>query len=282
VLKFIGKAGDDMIMKTMATGASGMRANQLKLDVVGNNIANINTTSFKKSRPNFAEVMRQAMGDEGVPTTSEPKTEVGSGVRMVSISRINEQGDLMQTGRQLDFAIEGEGFFKVVSPDGEKEYYTRDGSFYINNEGILVNANGYRLEPEIKLDKQYRSVILDEKGQLKGEPYSNSTDGNSGDTKKVYEDIGSPIELYNFPSPGNLLDEGNNLFSETEASGEATSGEPGKDGFGVIRQGYLERSNVDLAQEMVGMIEAQRAYASNTRTVQTADEMWDRANNMRK
>ncbi|AEF94623.1 flagellar hook-basal body protein [Desulfotomaculum nigrificans CO-1-SRB] len=260
-----------MIIKTLATGASGMRAFQMKLDTIGNNIANINTTAYKRSRIEFAEMMRQAMGDQGIPAASDPRPAGGSGVKMVSVARLVEQGDLLQTGRDLDLAIEGEGYFKVISPEDDREYYTRDGCFYLNNEGIIVNANGYKLEPEINLkDGNYVAIRIDEKGKVQGKTAE-------GDFQDIDE-----ITLYTFPAPANLLDEGNNLYSPTAASGEATEGTPGEDGVGLIRQGYLERSNVDLAQEMLGMIEAQRAYAANARTIQTADEMWDRANNLRK
>lgn len=261
-----------MIIKTLASGASGMRVHQMKLDIIGNNIANVNTSSFKKSRLNFAELVRQNLGDEGIPAANEPSPQEGSGVKMISIARIMDQGDLVNTGRELDLAIDGEGFFKVISPD-DKEYYTRDGSFYINNEGVLVNANGYRLEPEVSIgtDEIYKSILVNEKGHISGI----LSDGKPGD-------LDTTIELYTFPVPANLLNKGNNLFMQTEASGEEISAEPGEDGLGYIRQGYTERSNVDLATEMIGMIEAQRAYASNAKTIQTADEMWERANNMRK
>ncbi|SHF36820.1 flagellar hook-basal body protein [Desulforamulus putei] len=267
-----------MIIKTLASGASGMRAHQLKLDTIGNNIANINTTGFKKSRVNFADMVRQALGDEGIPTASDPRPEGGSGVRTVSIARIFDQGDLLQTGRDLDLAIEGQGFFKVIPVTGEddKEYYTRDGSFYIttvDDEPVLVNASGYKLDWDGELNpEEYQSYKVDEKGNV----YGIKKDG-SIDTDPV-----GTIQLYTFPAPANLLSKGNNLYMPTAASGEATSGTPGEEGIGYIRSGYLERSNVDLAVEMIGMIEAQRAYAANSRTIQTADEMWDRANNLRK
>lgn len=266
-----------MIIKTLASGASGMRAHQVKLDTIGNNIANVNTTGFKRSRANFADIVRQALGDEGVPTTDDPRPEGGSGVRMVSIARIIDQGDLMQTGRDLDLAIEGQGFFKVMPANGEddKEYYTRDGSFYItavDDEPILVNSSGYKLDWDGELDPEtYKVYTVDEKGKVWGQKIA---DGKM-------KELGT-IELHTFPAPGNLLNKGNNLYMPTEASGEATSGAPGEEGLGLIRSGYLERSNVDLATEMIGMIEAQRAYAANSRTIQTADEMWDRANNLRK
>lgn len=266
-----------MIIKTLASGASGMRAHQVKLDTIGNNIANVNTTGFKKSRANFADIVRQALGDEGIPTENDPRPEGGSGVRMVSIARIIDQGDLLQTGRDLDLAIEGQGFFKVLPAGGDddKEYYTRDGSFYItsiDDEPVLVNSSGYKLEWDGELDPEtYKSFSVDEMGKVWGVKIS---DGK-------IEELGT-IELHTFTAPGGLLNKGNNLYQATEASGEATSGAPGEEGLGYIRSGYLERSNVDLATEMIGMIEAQRAYAANSRTIQTADEMWDRANNLRK
>lgn len=266
-----------MIINTLASGASGMRAHQVKLDVIGNNIANINTTAFKKSRASFAEIVHQALGDEGIPTSDETKPENGSGVYTVSIARIIDQGDLINTGRDLDLAIEGQGFFKVIpaSGDDDKEYYTRDGSFYIANiddEPALVNSEGYKLVWDGELDSEnYQSYIVDEVGNVSGVQKDGTLDSNIG-----------TIQLHTFPAPSNLISKGNNLYLSCEASGEATEGTPGEDGVGYIRSGYLERSNVDLTTEMVGMIEAQRAYAANSRTIQTADEMWDRANNLRK
>lgn len=262
-----------MIINTLSSGASGMRAQQMKLDTVGNNIANINTNGYKKTRVQFADMVRQAIGDEGIPTAEKPRPDSGSGVRLVSIARLNEQGDLLQTGRDLDLAIQGQGFFKLTSLDGDQEYYTRDGSFYLNDEGLIVNANGYQLQDGITIDMtQYKSIVIDEKGLIQGIPTDPQAD---------MEEIGQ-IELSTFPSPANLEAVGSNLFVYNQAAGEENPLTPGEEGAGTIHSGYLERSNVDLANEMLGMIEAQRAYAANSRTIQTADEMWDRANNLRK
>lgn len=258
------------MLKALSNGVSGMRANQLKMDLIGNNIANVQTTAYKRSKPNFAEVVRQALGDQGIPASDTPRPEDGGGVKMISIQRILNQGDLMPTDRPLDLAIEGNGYFKAISPEDDQEYYTRDGNFYINNEGVITMANGYRLEPEITLPEDAASFSVDEKGVVRAKLQDGTED-----------EIGT-IELYTFPAPAALSADGNNLLSETEASGEATSGEAGEEGFGNIRQGYLERSNVDLTQEMVSMIEAQRAYSLNARTISTADQMWGQANNMKK
>lgn len=254
-----------------------MRAHQLKLDTIGNNIANINTTAFKKNRTDFGEIVRQAIGEDGIPAANDPRPEGGSGVRIVSLARVIDQGDLIQTGRDLDLAIEGQGFFKVTPATGDDdiEYYTRDGSFYIttiDDETVLVNSSGYKLVWDGELDAEtYKAYSVDEKGTVWGQRIE---DGKT-------EEVGN-IELFTFPAPSGLVSKGSNLYMATEASGEETSGVPGEDGIGSIYSGYLERSNVDLATEMIGMIEAQRAYAANSRTIQTADEMWDRANNLRK
>ena len=264
-----------MLLKTLNSGASGMRAHQIKLDVIGNNVANVNTASFKKSRVNFAEMVRQAVGDEGIPASNNPRPEEGSGVRMVSIARMMDQGNLIHTGRELDLAIEGEGFFKVVPIDGDsdQEYYTRDSTFYVNNEGLVINSQGYQLDEGITLDTtEYKSFEVDENGTIWGVP---------ADSKGSREEVGN-IQLYTFQAPANLAKKGDNLYMATEASGEPEGEAPGTEGRGFIRQGYVELSNVDLATEMIGMIEAQRAYASNAKTIQTVDEMWERANNMRK
>lgn len=264
-----------MIIKTLASGASGMRAHQIKLDTIGNNIANINTTGYKKSRAEFADMVKQAIGEEGIPVEEQqPRPASGAGVRLISVARLDEQGDLLQTGRELDLAIDGQGFFKVTSIDGDQEYYTRDGSFFINDEGLIVNGSGYQLQDGITIDKtEYQSFSINEKGQILGVP--------NGDPTTEPEEIGQ-IELSTFPAPANLEAVGNNMFIYNQAAGEENPLTPGEEGAGYIRSGFLERSTVDLATEMIGMIEAQRAYAANSRTIQTADEMWDRANNLRK
>lgn len=257
------------MIKTLANGVSGMRAQQFKMDIIGNNIANVQTTSYKRSKANFSEVVRQALGDQGIPAADNPRPAEGNGVQVISIHRVFNQGDLMETKRPLDLAIDGNSFFKVISPD-DKEYFTRDGSFLINNEGELVTAGGYVLETDFTLEEGVTSFAVDPKGVVRVK----LTDGT--------EQGAGTIELHTFPAPVALRSEGNNLFTETEDSGEAVAGEAGEDGFGFIRQGFLERSNVDLTQEMVSMIEAQRAYSLNARTIQTADQMWSQANNLRK
>lgn len=257
------------MIKSLANGASGMRAQQTKMDIIGNNIANVQTTAYKRSKPNFSEMVRQALGDQGIPAAESPRPSEGSGVQVVSIQRVLDQGNLLETKRQLDLAIEGRGYFKVLSPD-DTEFYTRDGSFLMNSEGMIVTASGYTLETDFTLDPEVVAFTVDTKGNVR----TRLADGSEEEAGK--------IELYTFAAPEALRAEGNNLFTETEASGEAVAGEPGEEGFGVIRQGYLESSNVELTQEMVSMIEAQRAYSLNARTIQTADQMWSQANNLRK
>lgn len=243
-----------------------MLTNQLQMDAVGNNIANINTTGYKKQRVEFAELMRQRVGHTGSPVLPDTDAipEVGGGVRPTVISKDFAQGDLHHTGRQLDLAIAGGGFFGLQAPGGGEIQYTRAGQFSMTAQGELINPVGHKI-PDIKVPEGTVEIVVDTNGTVK------AIDG-AGDSKEV-----GKIKLYRFGNNGGLMPIGGNMYRYTDAAGQRE-----ELAFGEIRQGYLEGSNVDVAEEMIKMIEAQRAYAMNSRTLRTADEMWGMANNIRK
>lgn len=256
------------MLRALNSGGSGLNAQQLKVDTLANNLANMNTPGFKKSRTDFSELVSQEVVDSGIPVArGSSNTVVGSGVRVVEVVKNFKSGSIIETGRSLDLAVQGEGFFKVVTTGGE-EFYTRDGSFSLNPDGSLVTSSGYNLEG-IQFTPGSDKLIVSPDGTVKVEESGNVTEAGQ-------------IQLYKITGAAGLTAVGENLFSFDESAGEAVSGSPGSEGFGTVRQGYLETANIDLVEEMAGLIEAQRAYGFNARTVRTADEMWSMANNLRK
>ena len=253
------------MFRSLATAASGMEAQQTKLDVTANNIANVSTNGFKKGRAEFADLMYQQIRPAGAPTgtgTAAPTgTEVGLGTRLVGTSRQLTQGELHQTGNQLDVAIEGHGFLQVTMPDGTTAY-TRNGSLQLNAEGKLVTSDGYALGGDITVPPDAQSVTIAANGQVSATIAS--------ETQPV--ELGQ-IQLASFANPGGLSAQGNTLFRETSASGTAVLGQPGTGGAGSLRQGMLEISNVNVVEEMIDLIAGQRAYEVNSRVVKAADEM---------
>lgn len=258
------------MLGTLFNGMSGLSAHMQKLDVTGNNIANINTTGFKRQTVGFSELLRQRMADRGLPVL-ENGTIIpvqGSGTKASSSTRRFEQGTLVSTGRPLDLAINGEGFFQVAREDGET-FYTRDGSFQIDSEGQITNSQGYLLLDD-ELPEYFTDLAIDETGNVT----CKAEDG-------TVTEIGQ-IELYVFANPAGLDAVGENLFAVTETSGEPENLTPGDENAGGIRQGYLESSNVDLVMETQALIEAQRAFELNARSVNTADQLWSITNNLKK
>ncbi len=251
------------MLKGLWTAATGMAAQQLNVDVIANNLANVNTAGFKKSRADFQDLMYQTLRLPGATTATGTQLptgiQVGMGSKPMGVQKLFSQGDYNQTNNELDLAIEGKGFFKVVSND--EEVYTRAGNFKIDSEGYICTPAGDRLQPEIAIDPTTISISVDSSGTLVAFGPDN-TELNRAD-----------IKLYSFPNPAGLFSMGRNLFRPTEASGEETEGTPGLDGIGTIAQGYLEMSNVNVVEEMVGMIVAQRAYEVNSRAIQTSDQM---------
>jgi len=264
-----------MSTRALTTAASGMYAQQVNIEVISNNIANINTTSFKKSRAEFQDLMYQEVAaspenleNPGVIESSNSTLQVGNGVILSSTQKLFEQGDLQQTGNTLDVAIYGEGFLQVRRNDGTFAY-TRDGALKISSDGSLVTSGGHVLEPGFNIGQDALNISI-------------TTDG----LVKVMEVGGETIELGNielvkFVNSGGLKALGNNLYEETEASGAPILGTPGSNGFGEIQQGFLESSNVDIVEEMISMITAQRAYEINSKTVKTVEEMMTMANNLK-
>jgi flagellar basal-body rod protein FlgG len=265
-----------MSIRALRTAATGMYAQQLNIQVISNNIANMNTTSFKKSRAEFKDLMYQEVTanpkqevNPGTVEETNSSVQIGSGVKTSSTQKMFQQGDLQQTGQQLDIGIAGDGFFQVRKNDGTFAY-TRDGSFKISSEGSLVTSDGYLIEPGFTMDEQVLSVSVSKDGVI-------SATEIGGESVEL-----GTIELAKFLNPGGLMSMGDNLYSETEASGGPLLGQPGQDGFGELNQGYLESSNVDIVEEMISMISAQRAYEINSKTVTTVEEMMSIANNLKR
>ncbi|RKO66925.1 flagellar basal-body rod protein FlgG [Desulfofundulus salinus] len=266
------------MLRALSTGAAGLAAQQICLDTCANNLANINTQAYKKQGVSFADLLYQEMGREGIPAerqtapganTPGPTPPEGGGVRAAAISRDFRPGSLIRTGRPLDVAIQGKGFFRVQLPGGEYAY-TRNGRFTVSSDGRLSTEQGYPLEPEIILPPGYQSVTLHSDGRV--------TIINSD---RQQEEVGR-LTLYSFTNPAGLAARGENLYLPTAASGEAAEYYPGTGGAGTLIQGCLETSNADLAIELTGLIEAQRAYQLNLRVISSADEIWSMANNLRK
>jgi flagellar basal-body rod protein FlgG len=249
-----------------------MTAQQMIVDVVANNLANINTSGFKRSQVDFQDLMYVRLAESGRESASGIQAptgmEIGSGVRPVATTKIFSQGEMENTGSQLDIAIEGDGFMKVTVPGGEVRY-TRDGALRINASGNLVTSAGYMIEPAMSIPSDARSISIGTDGTV------TAFSGSSGDGTTV-----GTIELVRFSNPAGLSSEGQNLFSETAASGSPESGTAGQDGFGRIQQGFLEKSNVQMVKELVNLITAQRAYEINSRAIRAGDEMLTTANRL--
>ncbi len=253
------------MFRSLATAASGMEAQQTKLDVTANNIANVSTNGFKKGRAEFADLMYQQVRAAGTPTgngTMAPSaTEIGLGTRLVNTSRELSQGELHQTGNTLDVAIQGNGFLPVQEPDGTTAY-TRNGALQMSSEGKLVTSDGYEIVGGITIPPDAQTVTIATDGTV------SATVPNQAQPTEL-----GKIQLATFANPAGLAAQGQTLFKETAASGTAVLGEPGQGGAGTIQQGMLEVSNVNVVEEMIDLIAGQRAYEVNSRVVKAADEM---------
>ncbi len=261
------------MLRAINSSAAGINAHAKKVDVIAHNIANINTTGYKKQVVSFSELYYKQTAGPGVPVTGAPANNSpileGSGVKVAGTEKDFEQGPLVQTGRVMDFAIQGKGFFEVMLPTGELAY-TRDGIFNIDENGWLTTSQGYRLTASVEAGEGYQEIKISVSGEVTGK----SPEGE-------IDDLGS-LFLVHFTNPEGLEAIGENLFVATEASGEIWEAAPGEEGLGQIRQGFLESSNVFLAEEITSLIEAQRAYQLNSRALQAADEMWGMANNLKR
>lgn len=260
------------MLRGLWSAASGMAAQKLAIDVISNNLANANTVGFKKSRSEFQDLMYQTISQAGSITSAGSQIptgiDIGMGTMPVGVQKMFLQGDFKETNNELELAIEGKGFFKVLS-NGE-ELYTRAGNFKLDADGNLCTPNGDVLQPQITIPSDAVSISIDKTG-----------------TVTVFDPEGAGtslgvLELYTFPNTGGLYSLGHNLYRPTDASGDAIYGVPGSDGVGTLAQGFLEMSNVDVVEEMVSMIMAQRAYETNSKAIQTADNMLQIANNIKR
>ena len=260
------------MMTSLFTSATGMKGQQSQIDTIANNLANVNTNGFKQTRNNFQDLL---YSNEIIPgsatsanTISPTGIHKGHGVKLVGTQKIFSQGNLTHTGHDLDISIDGEGFFKVLRPNGSISY-SRDGAWQRDAEGRIVNSDGYLLEPELIVPPEATKIIISQDGQVQvlfgDDPTPNK--------------IGS-IELAKFINPAGLNPIGKNLFMETAASGSPVAAEPGQSGTGMLSQGFLEKSNVSVVDEMVNMIVAQRAYEVNSKSIQTSDNMLQTAVNI--
>jgi flagellar basal-body rod protein FlgG len=256
----------------LRAAASGMIAQQTRNEVIANNLANVNTTGFKRSRAHFEDLLYQTVQGSAVVGTPDsqvaPAIQVGRGTRLSGVQRLHTQGPLEATGRTLDIAIEGEGFFQIQLPNGETAY-SRDGSFEISDQGVIVTSGGYALVPGIRVPSDAAEVVISRTG-IVSISRPNSTEST---------EIGR-IEMARFSNPSGLMAQGENLYTATPASGDAVTGFPQDDGMGRLVQGSLEGSNVEIVQEMVDMITAMRAYEINSKAIKNSEEMLQIANNM--
>jgi flagellar basal-body rod protein FlgG len=262
------------MIRSLWNAATGMKAQALNLDVISNNLANVNTSGFKKSRAEFQDLLYETFRPAGTDSSQDTQVPVGiqlgHGTRPSAVLKLFNQGDMQNTKNELDFAIEGDGFFQIMQPDGEIAY-TRDGAFKLDSDGRVVNADGFALEPELTIPSDAVSIAVGMDGTV-----SVLQAGESSPTE-----IGN-IELARFVNPAGLVSMGRNLYTTSDASGDALTGIPGEDGLGNISQGFLEMSNVNVVEEMVNMIKAQRAYEINSKAIQAADEMLQVANNVKR
>ncbi len=265
---------DKAMMRSLYTATTGMLGQQLHIDNTSNNIANVNTTGYKKQRAEFADLFYQVLQYAGTSTSettiSPTGIEVGIGVRPVAIQKMFSQGHPKETENNLDVAITGNGFFQIELPDGNIAY-TRAGSFKLDNNGNVVNAEGYRLIPELTIPEGATQINIGTDGTV------SVIEGNQTEVNVLGQ-----IEIVTFINPAGLHSLGDNLFINTNASGDPVAGVPGLDGFGQLRQGFLELSNVKLVEEMTDLITGQRAYEANSKTIQTADSMLQTVNGLKR
>ena len=258
------------MLRAFSTAATGMTGQQMLIDVIANNLANINTNGFKKSQVDFQDLlyikMRQSGAEVATGVLSPSGIEVGSGVRVASTVKHFTGGEMQNTGRKLDIAITGDGFLKVTLPNGDIRY-TRDGALRQNANGTIVTASGYTIEPAMTIPQNYESVDIGKDGTVTVTIPGGST--NAGQ-----------IKLVRFPNPSGLSSEGDNMLAESDASGSPLEGTAGENGFGSIQSGFLEKSNVQMVSELVNLITAQRAYEINSRAIKAGDNMLQIANQL--
>ncbi len=262
------------MLRSLFIAATGMEAQKLNMDVIANNLANVNTVGFKKSRADFQELLYQDLRTPGSASAEGAQVpsgiQIGLGVKPVAVQKLFLQGDFVNTGNSFDLVIEGDGFFQVTMPDGTIAY-TRSGAFKLDSDGRIVNSDGYPLEPGITVPANTLSTSVSSDGKVSVVQPGNATPTEIGQ-----------IELARFINPGGLQSLGKNLFVPTPSSGDPTTGNPSAEGLGTIAQGYIEMSNVNVVEEMVNMILSQRAYEINSKAVQASDEMLQTTNNLKR
>ena len=253
------------MIRSLWIARTGLDAQQTQLDVISNNLANVSTNGFKRARPVFEDLLYQTLRQPGAQSSQSTQIpsglQLGTGVQPISTARIHTQGSLLQTGNDLDVAINGAGFLQILLPDGTTAY-TRDGSLQKDNQGQLVTSNGYPVQPNITIPADALSVTIANDGVV-----SVTQPGSAAVTQ-----VGS-LQLATFINVGGLQSIGENLFLETASSGAPTPSTPGSNGAGVLNQRYVETSNVNVAEELVSMIQTQRAYELNSKAVSTSDQM---------
>ncbi len=253
-------------MRSLSIAATGMLAQELNVEVISNNIANLNTTGFKRQRAEFQDLLYQT-DRQGGAASSDTGTvvpvgvQVGTGVKTAAVYRITEQGTLTSTSNSLDIAIQGRGYLQVTMPDGSTAY-TRAGSLQLSPTGEIVTADGYVVQPGVTLPSNTTQITINSSGQVQAQVAGQTASQTVGQ-----------LQLATFPNEAGLDAQGNNLFSATAASGSAVTGNPGSTGYGTIQQGYLETSNVNIVSEITNLITAQRAYEMNSKVIQTSDQM---------
>ncbi|MGA8009484.1 MAG: flagellar basal-body rod protein FlgG [Thiomonas sp.] len=259
------------MIRSLYVARTGLEAEQTRMDVIANNLANVNTSGFKGSRAVFQDMLYQNLTQPGAQSSQSTQypsgLQLGTGVRSVATERLMTQGNLTQTGNSLDVAIDGQGFFQVLKPDGTIAY-TRDGTFQLNNQGQVVTASGYALQPTITVPASAQTVTIGNDGTV-----SVTLPGQS-----TPQQVGA-LQLASFVNPTGLQSIGDNLYLQTGSSGAPNTGQPTLNGLGAVRQGYLESSNVNVVAELVDMISTQRAYEVNSKAVQASDQMLQYVNN---
>ncbi len=262
------------MVRSMYTAATGMEAQQLYMDMISHNLANVNTNGYKRQKLEFQDLMYQTLKEPGIRNVEGSMApsgiEVGLGVQSVATQRIFQQGSMNQTGNELDLAIQGEGFYQITLPDGGTAY-SRDGQFKLSSDGTIVTSNGFMVYPEIVIPEGAQELSVSADGMLIARLEGDDTSTELGQ-----------FELARFINPTGLKALGNNLFAVSDSSGEPIINMPGERGTGIIMHGYVEASNVQIVDEMVSMIAAQRAYEIVSKAIQVSDEMLQAANGLKR
>ena len=260
------------MIRALNTAASGMEAQQQQIDIIANNLANVNTAGFKKARGQFQDLfyqqLREAQVSGGDGTSAPVGLEVGQGVRLVASQKMFTSGAVIKTDNDLDLAIMGNGFFKLRAPDGGSTY-TRDGRFKLT-DGKVTSMNGYELDPGMEIPAEMSTVVITAEGMVKGKRPNDES----------FTELGQ-LNIVNFQNPAGLQSIGANMFRANEAAGQPMEGQPGHEGLGKLEQGSFEGSNVQVVEEMIDLISAQRAYEMNSKVIQATDQMLREANNLR-